>query len=229
MRTFRNLKLVVFDFDGTIADTMNIGLQIANDLSAKYRYRKVSSEELINYRNLNTREALKRVGISYFKLPFIILDFRRELKKRIQLLEPVKGMVSVINQLHLRKCSVGIVTSNSIENVESFLNNASISSKFQFVQAQKSLFRKNTLLKSILKNYNLRPLEVLYVGDETRDIEAARQCGIPIASVCWGFNTKMVLRRHDPDYLIESPSELLELIIQELSYELSNSLRLKGA
>jgi len=229
MRTFRNLKLVVFDFDGTIADTMNIGLQIANDLSAKYRYRKVSSEELINYRNLNTREALERVGISYFKLPFIILDFRRELKKRIRLLEPVKGMVSVINQLHLRKCSVGIVTSNSIENVESFLNNASISSKFQFVQAQKSLFRKNTSLKSILKNYKLRPLEVLYVGDETRDIEAARQCGIPIASVCWGFNTKMVLRRHDPDYLIESPSELLELIIQELSYEFSNSLRLKGA
>ena len=229
MRTFRNLKLVVFDFDGTIADTMNIGLQIANDLSAKYRYRKVSSEELINYRNLNTREALKRVGISYFKLPFIILDFRRELKKRIQLLEPVKGMVSVINQLHLRKCSVGIVTSNSIENVESFLNNASISSKFQFVQAQKSLFRKNTLLKSILKNYNLRPLEVLYVGDETRDIEAARKCGIPIASVCWGFNTKMVLKRHDPDYLIESPSGLLELIIQELYYEFSNSSYLKRA
>lgn len=229
MKTSRNLKLVVFDFDGTIADTMNIGLQIANDLSVKYRFRKVSSEELINYRNLNTREALKSVGISYFKLPFIVLDFRRELKKRIRLLEPVKGMVSVINQLHLRNCSVGIVTSNSMENVESFLDTASILTKFRFVQTQKSLFRKNTSLKSILKNYKLRPSEVLYVGDETRDIEAARKCGIPIASVCWGFNTKMVLERHDPDYLIESPSGLLELITQELSYDFNNSSHLKGA
>ena len=68
------------------------------------------------------------------------------------------------------------------------------------------------MLKSILRNYKLHASEVLYIGDETRDIEAAKECNIPVASVCWGLNTKMALKQLDPDYLIDSPSRLLEII-----------------
>ena len=62
-----NIKLVIFDFDGTIADTMDLGLEIVNDLANNYGFRKVSKEELIEYRNLSTREALKSAGINFRK------------------------------------------------------------------------------------------------------------------------------------------------------------------
>ena len=226
----RNLKLVVFDFDGTIANTMHLGLEIANDLAGKYDYRQVNREELINYRNMSTRDALRSVGITYLKLPFIVMDFRRELHKRIEQLKPFDGMTGVISQLHTRKFKVGIVTSNSMANVESFLGRTSLQNKIEFVRTQKGLFRKNKLLKSVLKGQKLKATEVLYVGDETRDIEAARKCGIPVASVCWGFNTKAALEQHDPDHLVESPGGLLDLIKHDLPYDpfMSSSVLLQA-
>lgn len=207
-----DIKLVIFDFDGTIADTMDLGLSIANILAVKYGYRTVTKEELINYRNLATRDALKSVGISFLQLPLIARDFRRELNKKIELLKPVKGITGVISQLHLSECMVGILTSNSTKNVTSFLDRNSMREMFHFIQPQKSLFDKSKTLKSIVKGYRFHSYEVLYVGDETRDIEAAKKSNIPVASVCWGLNTKKVLLKHKPDYLIESPSRLLDLV-----------------
>ena len=223
LSSMSNLKLVIFDFDGTIADTMDLGLEIVNDLANIYGFKKVTREELIEYRNLNTREALKSAGISFIKLPFIARDFRRELSKRIDFLQPIGGMANVITHLHLQNYTIGIITSNSTKNVISFLSRISLLDMFHFIRPQQNLFSKNKLLKSILKNYKLHASEVLYIGDETRDIEAAKECNIPVASVCWGLNTKMALKQLDPDYLIDSPSLLLELINQKLSFISSNN------
>ncbi len=211
-----SIKLVIFDFDGTIADTMELGLGIANLLASKYGYRKVAKEELIEYRNLSTREALKTAGISFMKLPDIARDFRRELNKRIELLKPIEGISQVITQLHLKNCMIGILTSNSTKNVISFLHRNSMLDMFHFIHPQKSLFSKSKTLKSIVKSYQFENYEVLYIADETRDIDAAKKSKIPVASVCWGLNTKQALQQHDPDYLIESPSRLLDFISQEV-------------
>ncbi len=54
--------------------------------------------------------------------------------------------------------------------------------------------------------------EVIYVGDETRDIEAAKKINSKVIAVSWGFNTKEALARHNPDFLIHQPSELLDVM-----------------
>jgi len=50
------------------------------------------------------------------------------------------------------------------------------------------------------------------VGDEIRDITAARKAGMDIASVAWGYNTVESLKSHKPDYLIYEPSQLIEIV-----------------
>jgi len=150
------------------------------------------------------------------KLPFIARDFKRELNKRIELLRPIDGICQVITQLRLKNCVIGILTSNSTKNVISFLNQNSMLGMFHFIHPQKSLFRKSEMLKSIVNSYQFENCEVLYIADETRDIDAAKKSKIPVASVCWGFNTKQALKKHHPDYLIESPSRLLDFIAQEV-------------
>jgi phosphoglycolate phosphatase-like HAD superfamily hydrolase len=52
----------------------------------------------------------------------------------------------------------------------------------------------------------------VYVGDEVRDIVAARKAGVDVAAVSWGYNTREVLAKHEPDYLIERP-ELLPTLL----------------
>jgi phosphoglycolate phosphatase-like HAD superfamily hydrolase len=54
---------------------------------------------------------------------------------------------------------------------------------------------------------------VVYVGDEERDVVAARQAGVDIAAVTWGYNSPELLAVQEPDYLIDYPDELRTLLI----------------
>jgi phosphoglycolate phosphatase-like HAD superfamily hydrolase len=63
-----------------------------------------------------------------------------------------------------------------------------------------------------LRKESLNPEEVVYVGDETRDIEAAKKSQIKVIAVTWGFNSKQVLAAQNPDFLIDRPEELIKVI-----------------
>jgi phosphoglycolate phosphatase-like HAD superfamily hydrolase len=57
--------------------------------------------------------------------------------------------------------------------------------------------------------------EVIYVGDEIRDIEAAKRSKIPVISVTWGFNGTAILQQYQPDYLVHKPQEIIQLLVSE--------------
>jgi len=82
---------------------------------------------------------------------------------------------------------------------------------FDFIYSDGSLFGKGKILKRVLKKYEFFKRNVVYVGDEVRDIDAAREAGIKIVSVSWGFNSKEVLGSNKPNYIVDTPAELLGL------------------
>jgi len=211
-KSFENISTIIFDFDGTIADTLELGVTISNSISDKHGYKKISNQEqLDSLRNLSTQKAIKAIGISYFKLPSVANAFRKELSKSIQLLKPIEGIPEVVKELS-KSYKLGIVTSNSQKNIEEFLHNNKISNCFEYFSSGIRLFQKNKSVKSILKSANLNKDQVLMIGDETRDVEAARKVGLPIISVTWGFHTKAVLEKFNPDNIIDRPAELLPLL-----------------
>jgi phosphoglycolate phosphatase len=212
-RSFENISTIIFDFDGTIADTLKLGVSVSNSICDRFGYKKISNKkELDIYRNLSTQKAIKAVGISYLKLPIIAHAFRKELAKNIDLLKPIDGIPEVIREL-AKSYKLGIVTSNSQANIESFLTRHGMTECFHYFSSGIRLFQKNKTIKSIIKKGNLKKDEVLLVGDETRDIEAASSCGLPIISATWGFHTRAVLEEFHPDEIIDHPSELLQLLI----------------
>ena len=213
-RLFENISTIIFDFDGTIADTLNLGVAVSNNISERFGYKKISNQdELDSYRNLSTQKAIKAVGISFLKLPLVASAFRKELSKNIHLLKPFEGLPEVIKELS-QLYNLGIVTSNSQSNIDDFLNRHQMSEYFQYFSSGIRLFQKNRTIKSILNDANLNTNEVLLVGDETRDIEAAKKCGLPIVSVAWGFHTRSVLEKFSPNKIIDHPTELLELLVK---------------
>jgi len=104
----------------------------------------------------------------------------------------------------------GILSSNSSNNVTEFLNNHDLNF-FDFISASSRIWGKNINLKKLLLSHGFNMDEVVYVGDEVRDIIAAKKVGIRVAAVTWGYNSKKALRSQKPDYLISSPEELLNL------------------
>jgi phosphoglycolate phosphatase len=205
-------KVIIFDFDGTIADTVDALVSIANGLAQKFGYIPITQEELALLRNLNSREIIKYSGISILKIPFLVKKVKSELKSKIKELKPISGIKETLVVLKNNGYRLGIITSNSQENVTDFLRVNDLDNLFDFVYSGVTIFGKTTIINNVLKQKQIKPQEVIYVGDETRDIEASKKANIKVIAVTWGFNSQEVLAKQNPDFLIQEPYELLEVI-----------------
>jgi phosphoglycolate phosphatase-like HAD superfamily hydrolase len=119
-------------------------------------------------------------------------------------------MPEVLAELYERGNRIGILTSNSEANVTAFLRRHDLP-YFKFIRTSSKLFGKAREMKKILKQEKLMPSGVLYIGDETRDIEAAKESGLRMAAVTWGYNSPEALAAMRPDHLITSPEEILRI------------------
>ena len=82
---------------------------------------------------------------------------------------------------------------------------------FTFVSSTSKLTGKAKHLRAIRKTFSLQPHEMLYVGDEIRDVKASQKAGIPCAAVTWGFNSRSSLSAADPTHIVDEPHQLLVL------------------
>lgn len=207
-----NISTILFDFDGTIANTIEAGVTISNELSDIYGYKRINNqEELEYYRGLSTRVALLEIGMPLLKLPLIATAFRKRMSGIIMDIKPFESIVPTIERLS-RKYDLAIITSNSEVNLNAFLNKNNLDSFFQHQFTGINLFGKSHTIKKFVKKHKLDCHEVLMIGDETRDIHASKKCGLRIASVCWGFHHEHLLESCQPDYIVHRPSDLLTLL-----------------
>jgi phosphoglycolate phosphatase len=205
-------KVIIFDFDGTVADTLDVILGIANGAAEEFGYKQVSREELEELKGLTPRQIIKRSGVSIFKVPFILRRIKTELNKQIQYITPFSGIKETLRKLKQQGHKLGIITSNSEENVMDFLEINDLKDLFDFVYSGTTIFGKSKVIANCLRKGNFNPADVIYVGDETRDIEAAKKTQIKVISVAWGFNLPAALESMHPDFLIYQPQELLGAI-----------------
>jgi len=205
------LKVIIFDFDGTLADTIDILLNITNRLSAEFGFKSATKEELAQLSNLTSWQILRYSGISIFKFPLLIRKLKAELRNEIPNIQLFPGIKEVLLELKKLGFQLGIITSNSRENVLASLEINGLQGIFTFIYSG-STFGKHKVIKRWLKKERINAEEVIYVGDETRDIDAAKKTGIKIIAVSWGFNSQSALAAQNPDFLIERPQELIEIM-----------------
>jgi len=204
-------KVIIFDFDGTLADTIDILLSITNRLSAEFGFKSATKEELAQLSNLNSWQILQYSGISIFKFPLLIRRLKAELHSEMPEIQLFPGIKEVLLELKKRGFQLGIITSNSRENVLASLAKNGLQDTFTFIYSG-STFGKHKVINKWLRIENINPQEVVYVGDEIRDIDAAKKTGIKVIAVAWGFNSQEALAAQNPNFLIERPQELIEII-----------------
>lgn len=206
------MTVIIFDFDGTLADTLDAIVLITNRLSGEFGYKPASPEEVIKLKNLSSTKVIQQSGLSLWKLPFLLKRVRSEFNNHMNELKPVPGIKEVLLELKKRGYHLGILTSNDRENVLMFAKMHGLDSLFDFIHSEINLFGKGRAIEHLLSKSKLDRQEVIYVGDETRDIKAAQKANIKAISVSWGFNSPEVLAAHNPDFLIHQPKELIATI-----------------
>lgn len=205
-------KVIIFDFDGTIADTVDALVSIANRLALQFGYVPITPYELALLRNLTAREIIKHSGVSLLKIPFLVKRVKAELKNKIRELQPITGIQEALIELNNHGYKLGIITSNSQENVTEFLKYHNLDYLFDFIYSGVTIFGKTTIINNVLRQKQLKTNTVIYVGDETRDIEASKKANIKVVAVTWGFNSLEALAQQNPDFLINQPIELLDVV-----------------
>ena len=203
------IKTLIFDFDGTIADSFSTFVEIYNEIGSEYNLKELTRAEAENLRGLTPKEVVRALNISLFTLPFYILRGRSLFNKKLDKIQPIKDISPVLQELS-KKYTLAILTSNSKQTVESFLAKHEIE-YFQFIRSEKNIFGKHKALQKVIDFYGLKKDEVMYIGDEVRDIECCKKSGVTVASVTWGLNNKAVLEKYNPDYICTKPEQLLQL------------------
>lgn len=202
-------QTIIFDFDGTIANTLEATVEMYNKLASRFRCKPVNVNDLERLRNGRPKELMAEFGVKVWKLPFIVFAIRNELKNRKVL--PQDGIVDAIQNLKNQGALLGILTSNSKENVEQFLKEHNLQNTFTFINSYHRVFGKHKALVKIVKSHKLDCSQIAYVGDEVRDIEAAKRAGVKSVGVVWGFQTQHAIKNAHPDVMAMKPADLLEL------------------
>ena len=210
---------IVFDFDGTIADTIDLGFRIYNRIAPEYNTKQIDEEFKHEIVTKHPQELLKKYGISHFKVITLLLRLRKEFTKHIDEVNLITGMEQALHAIKNAGLRIGILTSNSVVNVRKVMDKYNLSSIIDFVYSGKGLFGKDKVIRSMLKKENISPDNVIYVGDETRDVEASKKAGIPVIAVPWGFNSRSSLELAHPTEIADEPDSLLGCARQILNMD----------
>ena len=205
------LKHIIFDFDGTLADSSEIGFQIINDLSEKYKIKKFTKEELMAINRMPIKDRLKLVGIPLYRIPQLLIEGLARYRVLINDLKTFDGIQELLTELKNQGFTLSVISSNNVENIEYFLDKYKLK-YFDNVISANSIFGKHIAIKKYLKKFNLGINEIIYVGDEIRDIEACKVLNVKVIAVTWGFDAIELIKSGNPDYIANKPEDILEII-----------------
>jgi len=201
-------KTLIFDFDGTLADTLGFTVNSAIEINRNLDLLNGEKMDFEKYRTMDSKDFFKSLKISNLKLFYFLFKYQRKQTKEISNTKTFEGLSEVLNELKKSGLKMGVCTSNSKNNVKLFLENCNLN-VFDFIYSSWDYFRKDKILKKSIKKFKLDKANVIYVGDEVRDITAARNADIKVASVTWGYNLESILSQNNPDYIINQPKDLL--------------------
>lgn len=203
--------LVIFDFDGTLADSLSFFRGILPELSRKFRFRMPDFEEQEAMRGYPPREVMRALKIPTWKLPFIAM-YARKRASTADAFPLFEGTRSLLLSLLDEGIPVAIVSSNAEVVVRRALG-PEISSRISAWSCGAAMFGKAKHFREVLRSLNVAPTRATGVGDETRDIEAAREVGIRPVCVCWGFAPRDALEAACPDRVFDKACDLQAFLL----------------
>ena len=207
------IKTVICDFDGTIVDSAQLVYDLFNSFSDKYNYKKMPQEKIDYIRSITFRERFKQYNVSFFKVPSLVMDVVKEYKKSVPSLQVNKEMKEVLRKLKKKGVKLVLISANSKENIEKCLKLNDME-YFDEIIRTKRFFGRNLTINSYIKSHNLNREETILIGDEHRDIVASKKSQIKVISVTWGYDLKDLLISGEPDFLVDKPTDILEVIEQ---------------
>jgi phosphoglycolate phosphatase len=203
--------LAIFDFDGTLADSAGWFRSVVNHVALRYGFRQVTDEVLEDLRGQSSAAIIRYLGVPAWKMPFIAAYMRQLVARDAHQIALFDGIDALLSSLVECGVTIAIVTSNAEANVRRILGEQN-SRRIDHYACGASLFGKAAKFRSVIKITKVHPDRTIAIGDEVRDLEAARKAGVSAGAVGWGYATVDRLRAEQPDYLFFSTDEIRQAV-----------------
>jgi phosphoglycolate phosphatase len=201
-------RLAIFDFDGTLADSLPWFRTSFQDMITRFDLAPVSPEELEAMRGLSARDIMARLKISMWQLPAIVSDMRKRklaAASETPLFDGIPAMLADLQRLGIK---TAIVSSDSEASVRLVLGpTASLITRFDCGAA---VFGKHWKFRRVARKLGAKPSETICIGDELRDIDAANAAGMDSGAVAWGYALPAALHAAGPTHFFNAIDEITQ-------------------
>jgi phosphoglycolate phosphatase len=209
-----NYKLILFDFDGTLADSFPLFLSATAEALERLGLRSLDFDKFEELRSRSAREVIAYLGIPFWKVPTMMRLVRGRMTECAESIQLFPGIEHLLTQLAEAGVILSIVSSNSEANVRKILGEEN-SRLISVYECGASLFGKASRFRRVLKRTGVARADAICIGDEIRDIEAAQAEGIPFGAVTWGYTSAEGLQRFSPSMLFHNTAAIYGEVVTQ--------------
>ncbi len=206
-----NYSLAIFDFDGTLADSLPWFFASLDETADHFGLKRIDQSRMDEYRDMSSRDAIKAIGVPLMKVPAISVYIRDRFAEHMADIVLFEGCAEMLAELHAAGVKIAMVSSNAEANVRHVLGRAAWI--VDHYACGSSLWGKAEKFRSVLRALKQSPARAIGVGDEVRDVEAARKAGIAAGSITFGYNSRKALESSNPDYLFDDYPALTRAVV----------------
>lgn len=208
------MALIIFDFDGVLADTLHdlvqFGQEVCDELGIQHIVKKddLSNLEIMSFTSFGRACEVPEHLVEEF--------VQRCLKRFAKKKSPpaiFNGLSAIVRNFAISN-TIAIITTNSSQNVNTFLVEHGLDDCVHAVygvdipgsKAEKISIAQNRFAEDAKRE------SVFMVGDSLSDIRAAKEASVTSIAVTWGHQSLEHLLRGDPDYVVHVPQDLMDVI-----------------
>ena len=215
------IKAVIFDLDGTLLNTLNALSFCISKTMKHFGLKEIDIEHTRYFVGEGAKKFVDRAliynGDTDLKLAneaYKVYDeiFAVDCLKDVK---PYEGITKLLNSLKAMGIKSVVLSNKSQLGVEKNINEIFGAGVFDLIYGERAGIPKKpdpTSLNMIIEELGLSKPEILYVGDTATDMKTALRAGVTSIGVLWGFRDEVELRENKADYIINNPSEILEII-----------------
>ena len=202
-------RYFIFDFDGTVANSGALVEQILAKLASDDSVKMISAKDFKHREGLNI---LKKLQMFFF-IRKVSGSFKDLYTANLTSIPPFAGMLELLVAVYEAGFPLVFITSNTDGNIREFFRIHRFTPSVTVLSSE-GLFGKHKAIRTFLKQYGCAKEDVLYIGDEIRDIKACRKAGIDIAFVEWGLDGDEDLGSLKPKFRVKSPTKLRDMLMR---------------
>lgn len=204
------MKLIIFDFDGTLADSNSLVLKLTKERFDEF---EIGVESIESIKEKGLVKTLSDAGVSYFRMPGVVSDLQEIMYERVGKVKIFPGMETLVRRLKREGFVLTVLTHNKKKTVERFVKENGL--VFDGIYDTSIFFKKHRKMKKIMRKHGFSKKETIAVGDQPGDIEAGKRVGIETVAVDWGLYGEKALLKTEPDKIVSDPFEIYDFIIKE--------------